>query len=179
LTIMLTRTPLLEAAGVFAVPQVAQKDDCDCGRAVVNSVLRSSGRGARPLPKRKNGAYLRDIADAFRNAGLTVKLKENATLAELDGAGGPVVVLLQAWGKSRDYKSIQNGHYVVFLGRRASNVYFMDPMIARSYAVLPTYEFLQRWHGARDGGGQAVHQAVFVSGPRAVKTSPGAAKPVR
>lgn len=147
-----------EIENLIRVPMVRQPNDYSCGACCVQSLLAYYGveLDQKTLEKdtntsKESGADHRDIIKFLQSKGLEVELQKGMLLSDLQSFiddGIPVIVMIQAWGKSVTdlEKTWENGHYVLAIGYDEDNVYFMDPSILGNYAYLPSDEFVKRWH---------------------------------
>ncbi len=142
-----------------AVPDVRQSTSYSCGAAALQAVLAYWGTSEREdrLMSRlrtspEQGTSPDNILRVAREFGLEAELREGMTIAELESAleaGRTVIVDIQAW-RGRPDKSWEetwdDGHYVVLVGRDASNFYFEDPSLLGSRGFIPKAELPGRWH---------------------------------
>jgi predicted double-glycine peptidase len=91
-----------------------------------------------------------------RQRGLKAKEQHDMTIADLKynlDRGRPVIVLIQAWGDKKEYKSLnRHGHYVIVIGYDSRKIYIEDPVLEGIRGCLTNKQFEERWHD-RDGDG--------------------------
>lgn len=164
-------------AVLYDVPLTRQATANSCGAAATQSVLGYYGIDypesylIRRLSGWFTGINIERIVDFLISEGLTVALKRNATIADLElhlRTGHPVIVEIQAWAdEPTDYsQSWANGHYAIVIGLAQQTVYFMDPSLLGSRGYMAKAQFLKRWHELDSHGNKAYQTALFVSGKK-------------
>jgi predicted double-glycine peptidase len=145
------------------IPVVDQETNFSCGAAVLMAVFRYFRVGprteeeVRKLAKTnsKDGTETENIIKVCHKFGLKTKAKHNMDKQDLKDwldQKKPVIVLLQAWGNPRYYKTKESGHYAVAIGYDEKNVIFQDPSIhEKSRGHIPWKEFIKRWHDKDKG----------------------------
>lgn len=147
---------------ILNLPDVQQPTDFSSGSTSLQAVLAYYGTDIRMdelinmTNSTENGTSSDNIAQAARQLGFNVELKENMTLEDLQNninQGIPVIIDCQAWKSNNTNTSSQNwttdqqdGHYMVVVGVDKDNVYFEDPAVLGSRGYIPHQEFLDRWH---------------------------------
>jgi predicted double-glycine peptidase len=178
------------------VPLFRQATGYSCGAAALQAILRywqvfqgqESQLYERLGTTPKDGTHPNQLVEGARSFGLTARLQENTTLADLRKAvalGQTVILNLQAWRDAatpaKPWKETwEEGHYVVLVGLDRHNLYAMDPSVSGAYAYLPLPEFLDRWHDYEDRTGTRHdyhHLAIFIQGTKPAGSYPGT--PVR
>lgn len=128
------------------LPAVRQRDDYDCGPAVLQSILAYYGvvYEYESLAKRlkvckRQGTATKAIVRVARSAGLRVAVRERFTLdllrQSLDRCR-PVVVAMSAYG---------DGHWAAAVGYDRQRIYLQDPIRGEHLAYLNVEEFMTRW----------------------------------
>ena len=105
------------------------------------------------------GTNPEDIASGARSLGFDAEVIGNLTLDQVErftADGNPVIALAQVWRSDRDADrpvedEWDSGHYVVVLGVDRDYVYFQDPFIHMSKALLPRKTFEDHWHQVMGG----------------------------
>jgi len=153
------------------LPDVRQSTDYSCGRAALQSVLRSlgidddlSGLGTDPVAGTRPG----EIAAACRGLGLDVVAGSFAAVAGVRGLTRyvdrriPVLCPIQA----DDPNGNSSGHWVVvcgYGGQNGAQLTLQDPI--RGRVEMPATEFVRRWHDTDGDGRQYVRYGIAVSKP--------------
>lgn len=137
-------------------PLLRQTYEYDCGAKSLHSVLIyynidvSEEEIIAITKTNKKGTPVKGIIKAAKHFGLKAS-EERLNIEQLKKyikKKIPVIVLLQAWPKSKVRNWRQHwddGHYVVAIGYDRKKIYFADP-----YSILRTYlthgELKERWH---------------------------------
>lgn len=175
------------------VPLFRQATGYSCGASSLQAVLcywkAFTGQESQLYPRLattpKDGTAPEKLVEGARSFGLTARMQEGTTLADLRQAldrGETVILNLQAWredpSSAKPWKETwEEGHYVVLVGLDDHFLYAMDPSVAGSYAYLPRQEFVDRWHDYEDRTGtrrEYHHLAIFIHGRQHLEQVPGA-----
>ncbi len=162
------------------VPNLRQAHEYSCGPGAVQAVLAYYGVDFRESQlinlmktSKDNGTYIKDIVGFLHFHGLSATVKHKMTINELFGYidnNIPVIVLIQAWGKERDFKNHykecwDDGHFVVVVGYTDENVLISDPATYNT-GYIPISEFADRWHDFDEGDTKTYHIGIPVSGKK-------------
>lgn len=139
------------------LPEVQQKTHFSCGAAVVHSICAYYGLGldshydyfAYLETDETYGTSPNKIATYFKSVGICCKLEYDMTMRSLCSElqkRKPVILALQAYGFSKQYKNTGSGHYVVAIGFDKKNIFFEDPWLNCMRGYIPKSELLSRWH---------------------------------
>ena len=131
----------------------------------------------------ENGTTPDNIAQAARNLGFSVEVKENMTLQDLQqniNQGIPTIIVCQAWKDNSTgnwTNDTDDGHYMVVIGMDDQNIYFEDPAILGSRGYIPLQEFMERWHdlyfNPQTGNNTTVNRlGIIITGAQPVSRSP-------
>lgn len=182
-------------ANALAVPIVRQATTYSCGPAALLALLQYWGKYdgnesslyASLNTDPKQGTHPNDMTRVAGEFGLTARVQQKTTLAELRaalGRGETVLVDYQAWPdeppKTPWTDVWEDGHYSIVVGMDRHYLYFMDPSMGVSYTYLPIEEFVERWHDYEDRTGvvnRYLQLAIFIKGDKAQKVFPGPIQP--
>jgi predicted double-glycine peptidase len=146
-------------------PATRQAYEFSCGPSAVQSVMAYYGEDFRESELirmlktgKDDGTYVKDIVKFLHYNGLTTRLKQKMTVEELIrfiDRGIPVIVLIQAWGSDKNYKTgyadcWDDGHFVVVIGYTDKDILFSDPALF-TVGYIPIEEFVNRWHDIDEG----------------------------
>ena len=174
------------------VPLFRQATGYSCGASSLEAILCYwgvfSGHESQLYPRLdttpKDGTAPDKLAEGARSFGLTARMQEGMTLADLRQAlarGTTVILNLQAWREDpsspKPWKDTwEEGHYVVLVGLDSHYLYAMDPSVSGAYAYLPLQEFLDRWHDYEDRTGTRHdyhHLGILIQGQQPMRRYPG------
>ena len=139
------------------LPEVQQKTHFSCGAAVVHSICSYYGLGLEshydyfPFLETDEtyGTSPNKIVNYFKNIGISCKVAYEIGIEGLClelQKKRPVILALQAYGKSKNYKKNGSGHYVVAIGYDKNNIIFEDPWLNCARGYMSKKELLIRWH---------------------------------
>lgn len=139
------------------LPEVQQKTHFSCGAAVVHSICSYYGLGLNSHydyfsvleTDETYGTPPIKIVNYFKYVGLNCRMISNMSIESLCQElqkKKPVVLVLQAYGNSKNYKKSGSGHYVVAIGYDKINIIFEDPYMNCSRGYIPKNELINRWH---------------------------------
>lgn len=135
-------------------PKFRQFIKYSCGACVVQEILAYYGvdisehEAAQSAGTTRRGTTIKGIRRALKE--FKFKFKDGsmniAALKKCVDEKKPVIISLQAWYKTKDWKNAwSHGHYAVVIGYDSKRVYFEDPIcIVRSYLTFKELE--ERWH---------------------------------
>lgn len=157
----LAQCPLPKISNLIPVPLTRQGADYTCGITAVQSILGYYGIDRRQddliaamKPDPDMGTNYQNVLAYAQSLGFEASAHKGMTLDELKGyidRRVPVLLAIQAWMTPPvDWKTFEEGHYVVAVGYDAENFYFMDPSTLGHYTYIPIPEFLERWHDRDD-----------------------------
>lgn len=141
-------------AVILDFPKFRQSEKYSCGAAVIQEILAyygvdiSESEAAKSAGTRRRGTTIKGIRRALKEFKLKFKdgTMSITILKKCIDEKKPVIISLQAWYKTKDWKnSWSHGHYAVVIGYDSKRIYFEDPMcFVRSYLTFRELE--DRWH---------------------------------
>jgi len=139
------------------LPDVQQRTHFSCGAAVVHSICSYYGLG---LPSHYDyfthletdeeyGTPPHKISNYLNQIGISAKVQSDMSVKDVCQnvqKGKPVILVLQAYGNPKAYKTDASGHYVVAIGYDKKNIIFEDPWLNCVRGYISKTELLTRWH---------------------------------
>lgn len=142
------------------LPDVLQEKNYSCGASSLNSVLNyfnksplDEKRVRKELKMKNTGTDPYQIKRVLKNSGLKFKEYREMNIAQLKKCiddKKPVMIMLQAWGNKKKYKTCKynckDGHWIIAIGYNDENFYFEDPSLFGTIGYIKTDSLDDRWH---------------------------------